>query len=120
MLIPSLNVESHVYTLLNCIMESGIKTKLERNAIPELDYLTQICFELYESETKNVPGATPFDPNESSYSIRISISPGCHSNNPLDMQLDAKHCIGVMPRRNLTGHQDWRELLRMFKEKFDR
>ncbi|KAF3273709.1 hypothetical protein TWF970_008905 [Orbilia oligospora] len=112
--------ESHVYTLLNCILESGIKTKMERNAIPELDYLTQICFELYESENKNVPGATPCDPNTSSYSIRISISPGCHSNDPLDMQLDAKHCIGVTPRRNLIGHHDWKELLARFKEKFDR
>ncbi|KAJ6262892.1 Inositol hexakisphosphate [Drechslerella dactyloides] len=112
--------ESHVYTLLNCIMESGIKTKMERNAIPELDYLTQICFELYESENKNVPGATPCDPSTSSYSIRISISPGCHSNDPLDMQLDAKHCIGVTPRRNLIGHHDWKELLARFKEKFDR
>ncbi|EPS44359.1 hypothetical protein H072_1665 [Dactylellina haptotyla CBS 200.50] len=112
--------ESHVYTLLNCIMESGVKTKMERNAIPELDYLTQICFELYESENKNVPGATPCDPSTSSYSIRISISPGCHSNDPLDMQLDAKHCIGVTPRRNLIGHYDWKELLAMFKEKFDR
>ncbi|KAK6341648.1 hypothetical protein TWF696_008717 [Orbilia brochopaga] len=112
--------ESHVYTLLNCIMESGIKTKMERNAIPELDYLTQICFELYESENKNVPGATPCHPSTSSYSIRISISPGCHSNDPLDMQLDAKHCIGVNPRRNLIGHHDWKELLARFKEKFDR
>ncbi|KAK6532302.1 hypothetical protein TWF281_006493 [Arthrobotrys megalospora] len=112
--------ESHVYTLLNCILESGIKTKMERNAIPELDYLTQICFELYESENKNVPGATPCDPNTSSYSIRISISPGCHSNDPLDMQLDAKHCIGVTPRRNLIGHHDWKELLARFKGKFDR
>ncbi|KAF3939680.1 hypothetical protein ABW19_dt0205732 [Dactylella cylindrospora] len=112
--------ESHVYTLLNCILESGIKTKMERNAIPELDYLTQICFELYESENKNVPGATPCDPSTSSYSIRISISPGCHSNDPLDMQLDAKHCIGVTPRQNLIGHHDWKDLLARFKEKFDR
>ena len=101
-------------------MECGIKPKIERNAIPELDYLTQICFELYESETKNVPGPTPYEPNTSSYSIRISISPGCHSNDPLDMQLDAKHCIGVAPRKNLINHHDWKYLLENFKEKFNR
>jgi inositol hexakisphosphate/diphosphoinositol-pentakisphosphate kinase len=73
--------ESHIYTLLNCILEGGIRTKIERNAIPELDYLSQIGFELYESE--NV--TTDDVPNTFNYSIRITLSPGCHTFAPLDV-----------------------------------
>ncbi len=78
--------ESHIYTLLNCIMEGGIATKIKRSTIPELDYLSQICFELYEAKDAETA--------ESTYSIRISISPGCHTIDPLDVSLDSKHAIG--------------------------
>lgn len=90
--------ESHIYTLLNCIIEGGIPVKMERNAIPELDYLTQISFE----------------------SIRIAISPGCHSSDPLDMQLDSKHCIGCNPKKSLTKHLDWKYVVNTLREKFHR
>ncbi|KAG0136972.1 histidine phosphatase superfamily-domain-containing protein [Tuber indicum] len=112
--------ESHIYTLLNCIIEGGLPIKMERNAIPELDYLTQICFELLESETKDQPGDSPDEPNTSSYSIRVSISPGCHSKDPLDMHLDAKHCIGCAPRKSLTRHLDWKYVVETLREKFHR
>lgn len=102
--------ESHIYTLLNCILEGGIKTKIARNSIPELDYLSQICFELYESEDK--------DENTFSYSIRITITPGCHTSDPLDVQLDSKHSIGCAPRRSLTAHQDWKEVIETLRAKF--
>jgi inositol-hexakisphosphate/diphosphoinositol-pentakisphosphate 1-kinase len=103
--------ESHIYTLLNCILEGGLQTKIARSAIPELDYLSQICFELYEAKDS--------DTDTFSYSIRISISPGCHTFDPLDVQLDSRHAIGCAPRRSLTAHQDWKEVIETLKAKFD-
>lgn len=143
--------ESHIYTLLNSILEGGIQTKIARSAIPELDYLSQICFELYESETTPSPApkahsapelgpsgelAALTDPTANppsapeplpspapleqtfAYSIRITISPGCHTYDPLDVQLDSKHCIGCAPRRSLTQHMDWKEVIETLRAKF--
>ncbi|KAK4542569.1 hypothetical protein LTR36_006617 [Oleoguttula mirabilis] len=111
--------ESHIYTLLNCILEGGIQTKIARNAIPELDYLSQICFELYESENAEAD-IDPENPesNQFNYSIRITISPGCHTFDPLDVQLDSKHCIGCAPRRGLTPHGDWKQVIETLRAKF--
>ncbi|KAG9379545.1 histidine acid phosphatase [Pyrenophora tritici-repentis] len=106
--------ESHIYTLLNCIIEGGIQTKIERNAIPELDYLSQINFELYESENASIDDK----PHTFNYSIRITLSPGCHAFAPLDVQLDSRHMIGFAPRRSLTHHQDWKEVLETLRAKF--
>ena len=116
--------ESHIYTLLNCILEGGIETKINRAAIPELDYLSQICFELYESETTE-PKANGDDAEgdgeeeqKFKYSIRVTISPGCHTFDPLDVQLDSKHCIGCAPRRSLTPHGDWKLVIETLRAKF--
>ncbi|KAL6718258.1 inositol hexakisphosphate and diphosphoinositol-pentakisphosphate kinase [Lecanora helva] len=102
--------ESHIYTLVNCILEGGIRTKIQRNAIPELDYLSHITFEIYESEDKEADTFT--------YSIRITITPGCHTFDPLDVQLDSKHSIGCAPKRSLTTHMDWQEVLDTLRAKF--
>lgn len=95
-------------------------TKIARNAIPELDYLSQICFELYESANNEGPldESAPRDKEAFNYSIRITISPGCHTFDPLDVQLDSKHCIGCAPRRSLTPHGDWKEVIETLKNKF--
>jgi inositol-hexakisphosphate/diphosphoinositol-pentakisphosphate 1-kinase len=103
--------ESKMITLLNCIMEGGIPTKIKRSAIPEMDYLSSMIFELYE--------ATDQTTNESKYSIRISISPGAHTLDPLDISLDSKHAISCAPRRTLTDHHDWKYVISTLKAKFD-
>lgn len=113
--------ESHIYTLLNCIFEGGIQTKINRSTIPELDYLSQICFELYESETKGGDSSGSGDEGEPTfaYSIRITISPGCHVPDPLDVQLDSRHCISCAPRRSLTAHVDWWKVIKTLRAKFN-
>ena len=104
--------ESHIYTLLNCILEGGIETKIKRATIPELDYLSQICFELYELDT------TVDETPTYTYSIKITISPGCHVFDPLNVQLDSKHCIGCAPRRTLVPHGDWMHVIETLRAKF--
>ncbi|UNI21596.1 inositol hexakisphosphate and diphosphoinositol-pentakisphosphate kinase [Purpureocillium takamizusanense] len=111
--------ESHIYTLLNCIIEGGIETKITRSTIPELDYLSQICFELYESEMKPPPESVAADTPTFAYSIRITLSPGCHVFDPLHVQLDSRHCIGCAPRRSLTPHIDWLQVIKTLRAKFN-
>ena len=111
--------ESHIYTLLNCIIEGGIETKIKRSTIPELDYLSQISFELYESEMSTTVNGSPDDEPTFTYSIRITISPGCHVFDPLHVQLDSRHCIGCAPRRSLTPHADWLQVIKTLRAKFN-
>ena len=110
--------ESHVYTLLNCILEGGLETKIKRSTIPELDYLSQICFELYESESKHSVDADRGGHSSFAYSIRITLSPGCHVLDPLDVQLDSRHFIGPAMRRTLTPHGDWKQVVDSLRAKF--
>lgn len=105
--------ESHVYTLLNIIYGSQIPMKIARNALPELDYLSQISFEIYESGDPNSPA-------DQKHSIRLSLSPGCHTQDPLDVNLDDDHYIGCIRRINLTRHLDLDLISQKLKSRFPR
>lgn len=103
--------ESHIYTLLNIIYESGIPMRIDRNALPEFDYLSQVNFELYES-TDNL--------GQKTHSIRLKMSPGCHTQDPLDVQLDEKHYISCIPKISLTKHLDMDYVQQKLRNKFGR
>ncbi|KAG0298998.1 hypothetical protein BGZ98_010365 [Dissophora globulifera] len=119
--------ESHVHTLLNIVYLSGIPTRITKGQIPELDYLTQITFELYERSGPGTPLSSPVggksapstngpqSPQSPEYSLRIGFSPGAGNPNILDLQMDSKHCLSVMPRRNLTDHLPLDAALRYYK-----
>ncbi|KAF9900594.1 hypothetical protein EC991_007145 [Linnemannia zychae] len=115
--------ESHVHTLLNIVYLSGIPTRLHKREIPELDYLTQITFELYERSGPATPATPTFDNAQHSsppeYSLRIGFSPGSGNPNILDLQMDSKHCLAVMQRRNLTDHLPLEAALHYYKTQVD-
>ncbi|KAI8609939.1 histidine phosphatase superfamily-domain-containing protein, partial [Chytriomyces sp. MP71] len=84
--------ESKVICLFNIVLLCGLPTILQIGDIDELDYLTQITFELHERKSA-------FDKEESEYSLRIGFSPGAHDPNLMDLHLDEKHTLKVAPRK---------------------
>ncbi|KAL0092063.1 histidine phosphatase superfamily-domain-containing protein [Phycomyces blakesleeanus] len=95
--------ESHVHALLNLVYLSGVPTKGPRNRLPELDFLTQITFELYERNQ--------LSDGKKEYSLRIAFSPGAHYDSVLDLHMDAEHCLKVAPRKNLLPHLSLEEVV---------
>jgi hypothetical protein len=112
--------ESHVHALLNIVRFCGynVKDSYGLTNIPtfeELDYLTQISFEVYErsrpiSVGQANPGTPSLSPNLSSvtmqyeYSLRIGFSPGAHFSSILDVNIDQKHSLIVAPRKWITDY----------------
>ncbi|KAI9189042.1 inositol hexakisphosphate and diphosphoinositol-pentakisphosphate kinase [Blastocladiella emersonii ATCC 22665] len=90
--------ESHVHTLLNLVYLSGVPMKIPAGNLDELDYLTQITFELYE---RNRGIANEADKE---FSVRISFSPGAYCAELVDLQMDDRHSIVAAPKRDLTDH----------------
>ena len=94
--------ESHVHTLYNVIRIMLAPSAVE---VTELDYLTQITFELYErvkQPTVNDDQSTTPVPDE--YSLRIGFSPGAHDPGLIDTVMDQRHSLAVAPRRWITDH----------------
>jgi inositol hexakisphosphate/diphosphoinositol-pentakisphosphate kinase len=65
---------SHIYTLLNCLVEGALRPKIPQHEMAELDSLSSICFELYENEMGSF-----------NYSIKITMGRGCYTYGPLNM-----------------------------------
>jgi inositol hexakisphosphate/diphosphoinositol-pentakisphosphate kinase len=110
--------ESKVQTLLNVILNSGIKCKSNlvssASATPmmgpartkssasinstmgaddfyELDYLTQIFFGVYERKNEYT--------GVSEYAMRIGFSPGAHHSSLIDVDFSSEdHALDIVPR----------------------
>ena len=108
--------ESHMYTLLGIIFGSKFPVKLKRNQLPELDYLAQVTFEMYECQSRDETTGEPVVKHQ----VRITISPGCNSLSPLDVQLDSKHCISCVPRQSLTHYMDYQDMVDHLQSQFSR
>ncbi|KAI0234026.1 inositol hexakisphosphate and diphosphoinositol-pentakisphosphate kinase [Massospora cicadina] len=104
--------ESHVHTLLNIVLNCRLPLRLKAEEIEELDYLTQITFELYECQREGA--------DEKQWSLRLGFSPGAHHSFIMDLQMDDRHALSVASRRDLTDHIELSEALDEFHSLLDR
>ena len=73
--------------------------------LDELDYLTQITFELYE----RARGIGNEDAKE--FSVRVSFTSGSYSAELVDLKMDDRHAIAAAARKDITDHISLDELL---------
>lgn len=118
--------ESHMVALMNVLMHAGLPLARRRTSsvlfpeeltcdpfwFGELDYLSQIGFELYEKEGSEGEG--------SSYSLRIGMSQGAHDLHLLDLHLDRRHCLSVAPKQWITRYLPAPDALRVMSSLIDR
>ena len=87
--------------------------KIARNALPELDYLSQIVLNCTKLKTHR---AQLVKSTLSDYHCRQVVT----HKDPLDVQLDDDHYIGCIPRISLTRHLDMDLVTQRLKSRFSR
>jgi hypothetical protein len=112
--------ESHMVALYNVLVHSGLQMSRRRATsvlfpeeltddicwYGELDYLAQLCFELYEKRTLDEEGHL-----KKAFSFRIGMSQGAHDSHLLDLQLDERHFLSVSPKQWITPYIDGMEAI---------
>ncbi|KAI8824538.1 histidine phosphatase superfamily-domain-containing protein [Fimicolochytrium jonesii] len=99
--------ESKIIALLNIVLLCGLPTRIGK--VDELDYLTQITFELYE-RARGL-GTEDDEQLAREYSLRIGFSQGAHHAELVDLHLDSKHSLSVAPRIWISDHVSLDEAL---------
>lgn len=89
--------ERHIQTLLNLVFL--METKVTRESLGEMDYLSQICFELYEKEKKSF--------------VRVSVSPGAQCDQLYSIEVP-NHCLSTLPRKTITNYIALEELKKVY------
>lgn len=119
--------ESHMVALMNVIMNSGIPLARRRTSsvmfpeeltedpawFGELDYLSQICFELYERKKIDKQSGKEI----SAYSLRIGMSQGAHDPHLIDTHLDRRHSLSVSRKKWLTHYVPALEAIDILKSR---
>lgn len=72
--------ESHIMTLFNLLLLSGVPLSSSAKSIPELDYCSHCTIELWEKSSGQ---------GKKDFSLRLSVSEGAHSPAVLDSNVDA-------------------------------
>ena len=104
--------ESHMFTLLNFILYCGLDIPNKEKYVDlDLDYLSQISFELFERSSVD-----KHEEPKREYSLRVGLSLGAFSSNILDTHLDSRHCLSVLPRRSISEHTRLSKVLDIFKK----
>ena len=110
--------ESHMTALLNLIKICGLPQSAPRPShelcANELDYLSHICFELYERRRSDATGSA-----QTRYSLRIGLCNGAHNSHLLDLQLDSRHALAVTPKRWLTDYLEGVSAIQTLSEAVD-